>query len=66
MFNPDDLVEVLNSKRGYKGPGVLVDLAYSGHYLVRIPTSPKPTVIVVRFQDLRKAPANTNSKTKSK
>lgn len=57
---------MLKSKRGYIGPGIIVDVAYSGHYLVKIETEPKPSVIVVRFQDLRKSSSNTVVQKKKK
>lgn len=66
MFNPDDLVEVLNSKRGYKGPGTVVGPAYGNHYLVKVQIQDKTTVITVRFQDLRKSHAQTLTKSKTK
>lgn len=66
MYNPGDQVEVLNSKRGYKGPGQIVDQAHSNYYLVKVEIEGKPTVITARFQDLRRSSTTNDIKSKKK
>lgn len=66
MYQPGDKVQVLNSKRGYQGPGEIVDVAYAGRYLVKVNISGRDTVITAKFQELKKIPTDTVVQKKKK
>ena len=66
MYQPGDKVQVLNSKRGYQGPGEIIDVAFAGRYLVKVNINGRDTTLVAKFQDLKKTPTETVVQKKKK